>query len=135
MYDKVFYHGKGIREILVSTLTAISVGIIIYQLVYNSTKIIELEVSIFDSIVTAILIIDFYLRMKESKENKSFFILKHLYEIPALIPLVVFGFFESYSFLNVIFRLLRLIRLFRIIHLYSRLIFFQHRQIIVYYLL
>lgn len=124
-YDKFFYRGKGIREILVSTVTAISVGIIIYQLVYNPTQLIELEVYVFDSIVTAILIIDFYVRMKESKENKGIFILKHLYEIPALIPLVVFGFFESYSYLNVVFRLLRLIRLFRIIHLYSRILAFS----------
>jgi voltage-gated potassium channel len=124
-YDKDFYQGKGIREILVSALTAVSVGIIIYQLIYNPTKIIEVEVYLFDSIVTAILIIDFYLRMKESKENKRTFIIKHLYEIPALIPLVIFGFFESYSFLNVVFRLLRLIRLFRIIHLYSRLLSFS----------
>jgi voltage-gated potassium channel len=48
-----------------------------------------------------------------------------LYEIPALIPLVVFGIFESYSFLNVVFRLLRLIRLFRILHLYSRILSFS----------
>ena len=117
-YEKFFYRGRGIREILVFTVTAVSVGIIIYQLIYNPTNLIELEVYLFDSIVTAILITDFYLRMKESKENKRIFILKHLYEIPALIPLVVFGIFESYSFLNVVFRLLRLIRLFRILHLY-----------------
>jgi voltage-gated potassium channel len=124
-YDKFFYRGKGIREILVSTVTAVSVGIIIYQIVYNPTNLIELEVYLFDTIVTAILIADFYLRMKESKENKRIFILKHLYEIPALIPLVVFGIFESYSFLNVVFRLLRLIRLFRILHLYSRILSFS----------
>ena len=124
-FDKFFNHGKGIREILVSTVTAVSVGIIIYQLIYNPTKLIELEVYVFDSIVTAILIIDFYLRMKESKETRRIFILKHLYEIPALIPLVVFGFFESYSYLNVVFRLLRLIRLFRILRLYSRILSFS----------
>lgn len=124
-YENFFYHGKGMREILVSTITVVSVGIIIYQLIYNPTKLIELEVYLFDSIVTAILITDFYLRMKESKENKRIFILKHLYEIPALIPLVVFGFFESYSYLNIFFRLLRLVRLFRIIHLYSRILSFS----------
>jgi voltage-gated potassium channel len=124
-YDKVFYRGKRIREILVSTVTAVSVGIIIFQLIYNPTNLIEIEVYLFDSIVTAILIADFYLRMRESKENKRIFILKHLYEIPALIPLVVFGIFESYSFLNVVFRLLRLIRLFRILHLYSRILSFS----------
>ena len=124
-YDKVFYRGKRIREILVSTVTAVSVGIIIFQLIYNPTNLIEIEVYLFDSIVTAILIADFYLRMRESKEDKRIFILKHLYEIPALIPLVVFGIFESYSFLNVVFRLLRLIRLFRILHLYSRILSFS----------
>jgi len=48
------------REILVSTFTAISVGIIIYQLVY--TNRIEDIIYLFDLIVTAILITDFYLR-------------------------------------------------------------------------
>ena len=118
----IYYRGKTIREILVSTVTAVSVGIILYQLIYNPTNLIELEVYLFDSIVTAILITDFCLRMKESKENKRIFILKHLYEMPALIPLVVFGLFESYSYINIVFRLLRLIRLFRIIHLYSRIL-------------
>jgi voltage-gated potassium channel len=122
VYNKVFHRGKGTREILVSTVTAVSVGIIIYQLIYSPTKLIELVVYLVDSIVTTILIADFYLRMKESKENKRIFIIKHLYEIPALIPLLIFGIFESYSYLNVVFRLLRLIRLFRIIHLYSRIL-------------
>ena len=63
--------------------------------------------------------------MNEAKGSKHIFILKHLYEIPALIPLLLFGIFESYSYLNVIFRLLRLIRLFRIIHLYSRILSFS----------
>lgn len=69
-YD-IYYHGKGIREILVSTITAVSVGIIIYQLIYNPTKI-ELEIYLIDSIVSAILIADFCLRMKESKETNVF---------------------------------------------------------------
>jgi voltage-gated potassium channel len=123
-FEKVFSQNKVKREILISALTAVSVGIIIYQLVYNPIKFIEYLVYLFDLIVSAILIADFCLRMKESKEKKHNFILKHLYEIPALIPLLLFGIFESYSFLNVVFRLLRFIRLFRIIHLYSRLLSF-----------
>ncbi len=122
---KNFYKSREKREILVSALTAVSVGIIIYQLVYNPIKSTEYVIYLFDLIVTAILITDFCLRMKESKENKHIFILKHLYEIPALIPLIIFGMFESYTYLNVIFRLLRLIRLFRIIHLYSRILSFS----------
>jgi len=122
-----FYQFTEKRELLVSSFTAVSVGIIIYQLVYNPIKSIEQLIYIFDLTVSAILITDFYLRMKESKENNKIFLLKHLYEIPALIPLIVFGMFESYGFLNVIFRLLRLIRLFRILHLYSRILSFSSK--------
>ena len=124
-FKKIFHKSKEKREILVSAFTAVSVGIIIYQLVYNPTKSIENIIYLFDLIVTALLITDFYLRMKESKENKHIFILKHLYEIPALIPLLIFGIFETSSYLNVVFRLLRLIRIFRIIYLYSRLLSFS----------
>jgi len=122
-----FYQFTEKRELLVSSFTAISVGIIIYQLVYNPIKSIEQLIYIFDLTVSIILITDFYLRMKESKEKNKIFLLKHLYEIPALIPLIVFGMFESYGFLNVIFRLLRLIRLFRILHLYSRILSFSSK--------
>jgi len=38
IYYKFFYRGKEIREILVSSVTALSVGIIIYQLIYNPTN-------------------------------------------------------------------------------------------------
>ena len=110
------------RELLVTTFTAVSVGIIVFQLVNDLPQLIEYIIYTFDLIVIAILITDFYLRMKESNENKLIFILKHLYEIPALIPLVVFGILENYAYLNVVFRLLRLIRIFRIIHLSSRVL-------------
>ena len=110
------------REFIVAAFTAISVGIITYQLIYDISQSTQDLIYAFDLIVTAILFIDFYLRMRESRETNRIFILKHLYEIPALIPLVVFGIFENYSYLNVVFRLLRLIRLFRIIHLSSRIL-------------
>ena len=132
-FKKIFHMSREKREILVSAFTAISVGIIIYQLVYNPTKSTENIIYLFDLIVTAILITDFYLRMNEAKGSKRIFILKHLYEIPALIPLLIFGIFESYSYLNVIFRLLTLIRLFRIIHLYSRILSFSTQTAKIYY--
>jgi voltage-gated potassium channel len=125
IFKKIFHKNKEKREILVSAFTAVSVGIIIYQLIDNPTKSIEIMIYSFDLLVTALLVIDFYLRMRESKENIHIFILKHLYEIPALIPLLLFGMFESYSYLNVIFRLLRFIRLFRVINLYSQILSFS----------
>ena len=125
IFKKIFYKSTEKREILVSAFTAVSVGIIIYQLFYHLTKSIEIMIYSFDLLVTVLLVTDFYLRMKESKENITNFILKHLYEIPAFIPLLLFGMFESYAYLNVIFRLLRLIRLFRLINLYSHILSFS----------
>jgi voltage-gated potassium channel len=57
----------------------------------------------FDLIVAGILSIDFYARAKESKQRGRF-IAKHSYEIPAIIPLLVFGIFESQSVFNVVIR-------------------------------
>ena len=54
------------------------------------------------------------------KEGTNF-VLKHAYELPSMIPLIVFGIFESESALNVALRGLRLIRLFRLITLASRI--------------
>lgn len=48
------------------------------------------------------------------------FVAKHAYEIPAMIPLVVFGIFESQSIFNIALRGLRLIRLFSLIQFVSR---------------
>jgi hypothetical protein len=61
------------REFIVAAFTAISVGIITYQLVYDLSQSIEYIIYTFDLIVTAILIIDFYLRMRESKKKQSYF--------------------------------------------------------------
>jgi voltage-gated potassium channel len=58
--------------------------------------------------------------MKESKEGANF-VIKHAYELPAMIPLVVLGIFESESTFNIALRGLRLIRLFRLIALASRI--------------
>lgn len=110
------------RELLVTTVTAVSVSLIVFQLVYDLPQSTEYIIYAFDLIVVGILIIDFYLRMKDSNENKRIFIIKHLYELPALIPLVVFAMFENSTYLNISFRLLRLIRLFRILHLSSRIL-------------
>jgi voltage-gated potassium channel len=73
----------------------------------------------FDLAVVIILALDFYFRAMESP-NKRRFILMHCYEIPALIPMVVFGLLETDPIYDVAFRSLRLVRLFRLVVLFSR---------------
>lgn len=106
-------------EYFVAGITLVSVIVIIYVYLVQPTGITLDIIYAFDLIVVIILAFEFYYRMKESKEGAKF-ILKHAYELPAMIPLVVFGIFESESAVNIALRGLRLIRLFRLINLASR---------------
>lgn len=107
------------KEYFLAGITLFSVIVIIYQYLEQPTGTLLMAIYIFDLAVAAILSADFYLRMRESRGG-IIFILKHGYEIPAMIPLVVFGIFESQSVFNIALRGIRLIRLFRLIQLISR---------------
>lgn len=107
------------KEYFVAGITLVSVIVILYQFLKKPTGLALNLIYIFDLMVAVILGIDFYTRVRESKEGLRF-IAKHAYEIPAMIPLVVFGIFEGQSVFNVAFRGVRLIRLFRLIQLVSR---------------
>lgn len=113
-------------EYFVAGITLVSVIVIIYQYLEQPTGLTLNIIYAFDMIVIIILIFDFYYRMKESKEGANF-ILKHAYELPAMIPLIVFGTFETESALNIGLRSLRLIRLFRLITLASRITYILGR--------
>jgi voltage-gated potassium channel len=119
-------------EIFVSIVTAISVIVIllpsIFPLTYNQLQTIY----ILDIIVVIILVADFYMRFKESEEKGIKFIAKHWYEIPAMLPLILFAIVEQdQSFIGATARGLRLIRLFRIVHLFFRTLrIFEGRRIL-----
>jgi hypothetical protein len=82
-------------ELFVSIITAVSVIVIllpsIFSLTYNQMQTIY----IFDIIVVVILNVDFYLRFKESEEKGISFTLKHWYEIPAMLQLILFATIEQ----------------------------------------
>lgn len=106
-------------ELFVSIITAASVGIIVLDYSYDFAPNEKLAVYIFDSIVVALLIIDFRRRMKESNEGYRY-LLTHWYEIPAMLPIFVFDSFDQYMTIGAFLRTMRLIRLFRLIQLLSR---------------
>lgn len=108
------------REFFVAGITLVSVVLIVFQYLLQPEGITLDAIYIFDLAVVIILIIDFSLRTRESKEGIKF-ILKHAYELPAMIPLVVFGVLESETAFTIALRGLRLIRLFRLIQLASRI--------------
>lgn len=78
---------------------------------------------VFDSLVTVVLIYDFCDRLKKS-ESKKKYLFKHLYELPALLPLIFFSYIEYDLSIAALFRsmriihLLSLLRLLRLINLF-----------------
>jgi len=107
-------------ELFISLVTAASVAAILIQYVYPLNTLQMRAVYIFDFIVVVILAIDFTIRMNASEDGRLKFVLKHWYEIPAMIPLVAFTLLENDLMTGAAARGLRLLRLFRLVQLFFR---------------
>lgn len=105
------------------TLSSVVLALVLYipEIELSMNQIIAIY--IFDLIVVAILVLDFCVRTKRSG-NARRYILRHFYEIPAMLPLVVLGMFEDPLIIGAavrsirLLRLLRLMRLFRLVNLF-----------------
>jgi voltage-gated potassium channel len=108
-------------RIFVDVLTALSVIAIILDYIYpNLTGLQKDEIYSFDLFVVAILAIDFYYRIKKSNMKVTNFLVKHWYEIPSMMPLLLFSTLEHEILIGTVVRSIRLLRLFRIVHLFFR---------------
>lgn len=118
-------------ELFVSIITLVSVIVILIPSIYSLTSTELQIIYIFDAVVVAILAVDFYIRLRESGQG-SRFILTHFYEIPAMLPLVLFAFIEQDpGYIGAAIRSLRLIRLFRLVQLFFRTLkLFEGRRIL-----
>jgi voltage-gated potassium channel len=106
---------KKLREFSMLVLTGASVLVILLQysvpLTLEQTQLLY----VFDLIIVGVLAADFYGRAR--KEEKIFkFLLRNIYEIPAMIPIVVFIPFGSQGVIGAAFRLLRMLRIIRLFH-------------------
>ena len=105
------------------TLSSVVLALILYipEIILSKSQIISIY--IFDMMVVAVLVLDFCVRTKQSG-NAPRYVLRHFYEIPAMLPLVVLGFFEDPLIIGAavrsirLLRLLRLMRLFRLVNLF-----------------
>lgn len=107
------------KEWIISLLVLGSVVLVFVQSFYNFTGSFLFFLYIFDLVLISILGIDFYKRVTQSQDPKKYLI-THIYEIPAMIPLLAFGLLEMNSILQIWSRSLRLFRLFRIVNLLSK---------------
>ena len=90
-------------RIFVDVLTAISVVAIIVNYLYPNLSIIQRdEIYFFDLFVVAVLAVDFYNKIKKSDLPLSRFLIGHWYEIPAMMPLILFSTLEHEFFIGVL---------------------------------
>lgn len=108
-------------RIFVDAITLVSVVLIVVDYIYPNIQGYEqLFIYTFDLFVVIILVCDFVHRYKKSEIPFSKFVTKHWYEIPSMMPLILFATIEQEYFLASALRSFRLFRLFRIFHLFFR---------------
>jgi voltage-gated potassium channel len=111
-------------ELVIVSLAVASVGVAIILDIYPLSESQSNLIYTFDSIVVVILAVDFYFRMKASGQGLDY-LKKNWYEIPAMIPLILFAALESELLIIAgalralrLIRLIRLVRLVRIVNLF-----------------
>lgn len=116
-------------EIVIAGLTIASLIVI---LIAYTGRLSQFQIQIlytFDSIFAIMLAIDFAFRLKhQHKGQKSKFFLRNCYEIPAIIPLIVYANLDAPLALTFILRALRLITFFRLIRMFRILSYFGESQ-------
>ena len=123
-YDK--FTKNNVLKIFFSSLIIASVLILFVDLLYPLSENQRIALRVFDLAVVVLLGLDFLARLKSS-QNKSHFILRHLYELPALIPLFLTGTADDSSFLYYV----RLIALFRVVRLYNIMQYVEGSELII----
>jgi voltage-gated potassium channel len=118
-------------ELVVATLTILSLIIILVVYLEQLTPIQLQILYLFDLCVTIILGIDYTYRLKKHPKGQRLrFIIKNWYEIPAMIPLVVYASFDTHVAIVVVLRALRLITFFRLVRLFRILSYFGDSQLL-----
>lgn len=85
-------------DALVALLTLTDIIIIVAMYPLLPPRAIEnLVVYNFDAFVVTVMALSFYARMKRSQQGKKIFFLNNWYEIPAMIPIVVFAAARSFT--------------------------------------
>jgi len=117
-------------EILIDVLIIASILLIMIDYVYKLDTTQRYSIFVFDLLVVSILIYDFTKKLYVAKRKRRGFVIKNCYEFPAMIPLIIYSFFDTHFAVSVILRSLRFITLFRLVRLYHVLKYFEKNEFI-----
>ncbi len=103
--------------VTILTLASVALAIILYIPQIELSKNQQAAIYIVDLGIVGILAYDFSARMKSSNQGLSAFLVRHWYEILAMMPLLLFAALEDQIILAAALRSLKLLRLFRLVRL------------------
>lgn len=102
---------------LVLTLASVVIAILMYlpEIEFSNDELWWIYV--LDFVFVVALALDFSLRAKRSEKGAKKYVLTHVYELPAMLPLFFFGAIEDQVLVGAAIRSLRLLRLIRLLRL------------------
>ncbi len=101
------------KELVVGVVALASIGLILIEY-FTSLSFSELlAIMIADGLIIFVLLLDLLSRSKSSG-NAAQYLIRHWYEVLALLPLALFYLLETQTFIGAIFRSFRLFRFFRL---------------------
>jgi voltage-gated potassium channel len=111
-------------ELVIALLTVISVIVILIDIFFPLNAEQKKFIYVFDLVVVLILATDFAFRVGRSAK-KSRYIMNHWYEIPAMLPLILYASADTSTLVGQVVQQFRVIAFFRLVRLYYILTLIQ----------
>lgn len=109
------------------TLSSVVLALVLYIPEIELSTSQNNAIYIFDLGVVAVLAFDFVIRIKASKKGIKY-VIRHFYEIPAMIPLIAFAMFEDPLIIGAAVRSIRFVRMLRLLRLFRLANLFRTAQ-------
>lgn len=117
-------------ELGIALLTVISLIVVLIDIFFPLSAEQKQFIYVFDLVVVLILAIDFTFRIRRSAK-KSRYIMNHWYEIPAMLPLVLYASADASTIAGQVLEQFRVIAFFRLVRLYYILTLIQGSRFVL----
>jgi voltage-gated potassium channel len=117
-------------ELGIALLTVISLIVVLIDIFFPLSAEQKQFIYVFDLVVVLILAIDFTIRVRRSAK-KSRYIMHHWYEIPAMLPLVLYASADASTIAGQVLEQFRVIAFFRLVRLYYILTLIQGSRFVL----
>ena len=117
-------------ELGIALLTVISLIVVLIDIFFPLSAEQKQFIYVFDLVVVLILAIDFTFRVRRSAK-KSRYIMNHWYEIPAMLPLVLYASADASTIAGQVLEQFRVIAFFRLVRLYYILTLIQGSRFVL----